>query len=129
MLEELREIKGLKETLFHLRLNQAKQCRSKPWDMDQLDTVLLSLKTTKARDPLGMVNDLFKDGVLGLDLKESLLQLLNLVKQNLLIPEFVQWANITSLYKGKGDKLDLSNDRGIFLVTIFRSILMKLIYT
>ena len=37
-------------------------------------------------------------------------------------------ANITSLYKGKGDKLDLNNDRGIFLVTVFRSILMKMIY-
>ena len=40
----------------------------------------------------------------------------------------MRWANITSLYKGKGDKLDLNNDRGIFLVTVFRSILMKLIY-
>ena len=45
-----------------------------------------------------------------------------------MLPEFVQWANITSLYKGKGDRLDLENVRGIFLVTLFRCMLMKLIY-
>ena len=32
------------------------------------------------------------------------------------------------LPKGKGGKSNLDNDRGIFLVTIFRSILMRLIY-
>ena len=44
------------------------------------------------------------------------------------MPEFIEWADITSLYKGKGDKLDLANERGIFIVSIFRGILMKLIY-
>ena len=37
-------------------------------------------------------------------------------------------ADVTTIYKGKGEKSDLNNDRGIFLITIFRSILMKLIY-
>ena len=40
------------------------------------------------------------------------------------IPEFIQNADITTIYKGKGEKNDLENDRGIFLV----SILMRLIY-
>ena len=34
----------------------------------------------------------------------------------------------TTIYKGKGDKFDLVNERGIFLVTVLRSSLMKLIY-
>ena len=93
-----------------------------------MDKVRKSFKTKKARDPLGLVNDLFKPGVIGLDLKESLLQFFNLIKETGTMPDFVQWANITSLFKGKGDRLDLANDRGIFLVTVFRSILMKLIY-
>ena len=59
MLEDLKEIKELKETLFKLRINLAKKTRSKPWDMEQLDKVPVSLKITKARQPLGMVNDLF----------------------------------------------------------------------
>ena len=54
--------------------------------------------------------------------------LLNEIRNNCHIPEFVQWANITSLYKGKGEKLDLENERGIFIVTVLRSILMRLIY-
>ena len=37
-------------------------------------------------------------------------------------------ADITTLYKGKGSKSELNNERGIFIVSIFRSLLMKLIY-
>ena len=44
------------------------------------------------------------------------------------IPEFIMNADVTTIYKGKGEKCNLDNDRGIFLVTIFRSILMRLIY-
>ena len=40
----------------------------------------------------------------------------------------MQYADIISIYKGKGDKLDLSNDRGIFIVNVFRSIIMKMVY-
>ena len=61
-------------------------------------------------------------------MKQSLLTLLNLIRETSIFPDFAQWANISSIYKGKGDKLDLTNDRGIFLVTIIRSILMKMIY-
>ena len=54
--------------------------------------------------------------------------LLNGIKEKHLIPEFVEMADVATVYKGKGKKCDLKNDRGIFLVTIFRSILMHLIY-
>ena len=37
-------------------------------------------------------------------------------------------ADIATIYKGKGEKCKLDNDRGIFIVTILRTILMKLIY-
>ena len=37
-------------------------------------------------------------------------------------------VNIVSIYKGKGEKADLQNDRGIFTVNLFRTILMKLVY-
>ena len=38
-------------------------------------------------------------------------------------------ANISAIYKGRGDLNDLESDRGIFLVTICRTIIMKMIYT
>jgi hypothetical protein len=44
------------------------------------------------------------------------------------ITDFVRLADVTTIYKGKGAKCELINDRGIFIVTILRSILMKLIY-
>ena len=43
-------------------------------------------------------------------------------------PEFMRKADVTTIYKGKGSKTDLNNDRGVFVVSVFRSLLMKLIY-
>ena len=121
-------LKQLKETLFELRLKLVKSRKSKPWSESDLDRVLKSLKKNKSCDPHGLINELFKPGTIGSDLKDSLISLLNGIKVNCQFPEFVQWANITSLYKGKGEKLDLDNERGIFIVSVFRSILMRLIY-
>ena len=75
-----------------------------------------------------MVNELFKPDVIGQDLFQSLLLLFNHIKETQNIPDFMELCNIVGIYKGKGDKMDLNNDRGIFIVNIFRSILMKLIY-
>ena len=36
--------------------------------------------------------------------------------------------NICAIYKGRGQTSDLESDRGIFLVSIFRTILMTMIY-
>ena len=64
----------------------------------------------------------------GKDLKESLLTLLNLIKRSQIYPSIFQKSTITSIWKGKGSKRDLENDRGIFNVAKVRSILDKLIY-
>ena len=37
-------------------------------------------------------------------------------------------ADIVAIYKGKGSKNYISNERRIFIVSTFRSILMKLLY-
>ena len=126
--EDFKDIKFLKEQLFQMRLSLAKKTKSENWSLKQLEKVLSSLKCNKARDPHGVINELFRPDVIGQDLKLSLLQLLNGIKDNCFIPDFMEWANIASVYKGKGDKLDLNNDRGIFLVTVFRGILMRMIY-
>ena len=44
------------------------------------------------------------------------------------IPQFLQLTNISSIFKNKGSKLDLSNDRGVFNVMTVRSIIDNLIY-
>ena len=71
---------------------------------------------------------LFKPGVLGQDLAIGLLDLINGIKINLFVPSPMQLANITSIYKNKGSRQDLQNDRGIFILSVIRKIVDKMIY-
>ena len=101
---------------------------SKPWMMNDLEKVLKSLKKNKCRDPNGLVNEIFFTNTAGAHLKASMLNLFNEIKKNQIIPQFMKIANIASIYKGKGSMSDLKNERGIFLVSIYRAIIMKLLY-
>ena len=65
--------------------------------------------------------------MIGTNLKESLLKLLNNIKETNDIPEFMKQASVTTIPK-KGSKLLLKNERGIFIVNSVRNILMKLIF-
>ena len=82
--EELQDLKKYKDDLFEARLENSKQNKSKPWKMVHLDAALKGLKNNKSRDPNGWVNEIFKDGALGYNLKLSILHMLN--KVNLLVP-------------------------------------------
>ena len=88
--KEYSQLKTFKETLFDLRLNLCKLRKSEPWTESNLNVVLKSLKKNKARDPHGLINDLFKPEVTGSDLSESLLSLMNGIKENCYLPEFIQ---------------------------------------
>jgi hypothetical protein len=124
---ELVEIENIKNDVFKAILNICKKKRSPLWTMEDLESVLSSLKKNKCRDPKGLVNELFSTDVAGKDLKKSMLILFNGIKQSDQIPDFMKIADITALYKGKGSKNDLKNERGIFVVSTYRSILMKLL--
>ena len=50
------------------------------------------------------------------------------MKTQLLIPEFITFTDITSIYKLKGEKCDLDNDRGIFGVSKVQSIIENLTF-
>jgi hypothetical protein len=41
----------------------------------------------------------------------------------------MQFVNIVCIYKGKGEKMDLQNDRGIFIVNVLKSIFMKMVWS
>ena len=90
---------------------------------NNLEAAMKELKIDKSRDPNGWLNELFKEGVAGNNLKICMLNLFNRIKF-----DFMRKADVTKIYKGKGEKCDLNNDGGIFIVSIFRSLLMKLIY-
>ena len=60
-----------------------------------------NLKFNKTRDPLGMINEIFKPGVIGQDLFSALVVLINEVKSENYMPHFMRLANITSILKKK----------------------------
>ena len=70
----------LKKLLFQLRLYLSKKNPSEPWTKDQLMTVLKSLKTGKSADALGFSNELFKPNIIGNDLLDSLVVIVNRAK-------------------------------------------------
>ena len=122
MKPELMDLYFLKTELWNIRNINLKNIRN------NLDEVLKSLKNNKSMDPLGMVNELFKEGCIGTNLKKALRRLFNGVKIQELIPILMDLSNITTIYKKKGSRFDLNNDGGIFTLTVMKKILDKLIY-
>ena len=125
---DLKDLENLKEELCKKRLELSKMFKSKAWDLKSLKKILSKLKNNKARDPHGLINDLFKPGVCGSDLEKSLLSMFMRIKEEIIFPEFMEFVNILGIYKGKGSKMDLKNDRGIFLVNTLKGILMKMVW-
>ena len=118
----------MKEELWSSRLVELMDRRTNDWSMIELEKVLKSLKSNKATDPILMINELFKEGYIGQDLQYALLLLCNGMKTNLYVPDFMMKQNISTIFKNKGSRLDLKNDRGIFILTSLRRILDNLIY-
>ena len=128
MKKNLEYMKIMKNKLFESRIELANENKTQPWKMIHLEAVLKALKKNKSRDPNGWVNELFQDGVIGDNLKISLLHIFNKIKEVNHIPDFVRMADVSTIYKGRGPKTELVNERGIFIVPILRNILMRLIY-
>ena len=120
--------KLFKEKTMNYKLYISDQNKSPPITMEELEYVLKVSKTGKARDPEGMVRELFRPNIIGTDLKKSLLQMLNRVKETGMFPNFMRRATIITIPKKTKSKLLLKNERGIFLVNIVRGIFMKILF-
>ena len=90
--------------------------------------MLSTLDVNKARDPLGYTNDILKPGVCGPDLLNAIIKLVNNTKNEMCTPRIMQLNNISTIYKNKGSRFDLVNDRGIFNMVTFRKIVDRLVY-
>ena len=89
--------------------------QSKPWLENDLEIALRDLKNNKSRDFEGYANEIFKNGIIGSDLKKYLLIMFNGLKKVKLIPEFMNYANVTTVPKS-GSRLEPKNERGILRV-------------
>ena len=124
---DFKNLEKRKKKLFEMKLKYASENKSKLWTKFDLERALRSLKVNRSRDPEGLVNEIFKKNVIGSDLETSLLLMFNKLKEQQLIPSFMNNANIMTVPKGSS-RLLLENERGIFRVPVIRSILMRLIY-
>ena len=128
MKKEYEDIFYLKNKLWNLRLEKCSEVKTENWSMKNLRAVLKGLKSNKARDPLGMANEIFKPNVIGEQLEFALLSLMNGTKSESFIPTIMRLADISSIWKRKASKKDLENDQGIFSHIRLRGILDKLIF-
>ena len=128
MKNDLNHIREAKEKLCNNIIKIAQRKKTPPWNMKDLDRVLKNLKKQKSRDPLGLANDIFRPEVAGDDLKRAILKLMNKIKQEQKYPKCLEVCNISSIWKKKASRQEFDSYRGIFRVTIFRSILDSLIY-
>ena len=124
---EMKSIMIEKQKIFNMKINLAINNKSPDWSLKELEQALDNLKNNKSRDCEGFSNEIFKQSVIGTNLKMSLLVMFNKMKENSLIPKFFNFANVTTVPK-KGSRLILANERGIFRVSVIRSILMNMIY-
>ena len=123
--EKYSHIYDLQQKLMRKRLILAQNRSTPDWSEDDIRKVLLSLKNGKARDPLGWCNEIFK--LCGEDMVRSLTMLFNRIKNETNIPDKMRYKNVTALYKGKGPRMLLDSDRGIFTSTVLNCILQKLL--
>ena len=125
---DLKELKRLKEDLCKKRLEVVQNVKSEPWTLEELEKVLNSLQKNKCRDPQGLINEVFKCASAGSDLKQSILHMLNKIKDTLVIPESMTNVNVVMIPKQRKQVLhDIVNQIGIFLLSVLRTILMKLL--
>ena len=92
----------MREELFDLRRAEVQETPKQPWTMKQLLKVIKSLKKGKSRDPLNLVNKIFRPEVAGTDLVLALLKIANKINEKQTFPDLLKYIVITSVYKGKG---------------------------
>ena len=124
----LLDIYFLKKELWNSRLKELKTKKTAPWNRIEVRKAIKSLKKNKTTDPNGIINEILMKECAGEDLEEALEILMVEIKNTFHLPEYMLKENITTIYKNKGSRLNMNNDRGIFLLTSLKKILDRLIY-
>ena len=78
---DFKDQKKLDKELVRLKINKARLNKSKPFEMSELEEALKNLNKGRARDPEGLCAELFQNNILGQSLKDSLLLVLNKIKE------------------------------------------------
>ena len=106
---DIAHILKVKDEIARKIINICRETKSLLWKMKDMEKILTSLKSNKSCDPHCFIYELFKPGVIATDLQISLLELFNRTKREMKIPEFMEYLNISSVYKNKNCKLDINS--------------------
>ena len=106
---------------------KGKNNKIKQISIHDLEKALSDLKINKSRDPDGYINELFKNNIIGQNLKLSVVMLFNCLIKEGKFNSFMRRSNITTIHK-KGSMLELRNSRGVSRVSVVRSIFMRILY-
>ena len=97
--DNLEKVKNDKEELCRKRLEKARNVKTQPWTMENLEVVLKYLKKNKSKDPFGYANELFDVEVAGEDLKHAILMLMNRIKSEQVYPKVLEACDITPIFR------------------------------
>ena len=92
MKEDMKHLKTTKEKILKMKMILASCNETPEWTPKDLDNALAKLKNNKSRDFEGFCNEIFKENVIGTDLKKSLLLMFNKLKNHNQIPKFFKQA-------------------------------------
>ena len=123
----LNHLKLMRKNVITLKMRRALGTKSQQYTMPEFDNK--DLKTGKARDPNGLSRDILRPAIIGANLKVSLLYLCNLIKESGSFPSFIKEATIATIpINGTLSQAYLSDERGIFLVSVLRNIFMRMAF-
>ena len=108
----------MKTELWNVRYRHLLSKKTEEWSINNVIKAVKDLKSNKTRDPFGIYNETFKDCAEEGDLMRALEKLVNGIKTWQYLPKHMSYGNITSIYKNKGSRRNLENDRGIFILNI-----------
>ena len=83
---EFGDILKLKTVLLHERFERIRLKKTKPWMLADIGKATKALKINKTSEPTGFINELFHQNIMGADLKQSLVFLMNGIKEHLELP-------------------------------------------
>ena len=111
------------ERLCQLLLSQEDE-HEPTFSPEELENVRKHLKKGKSPGRDGLPPDIFIHG--GEKLQQLVMNMLNFIKQNKGVPKQWSQVQITTIYKNKGKKKQLVNQRGIFLKQVLSKMYGKL---
>ena len=97
------------------------------FSMKELKDIIERLESKKCPGPDGIGNEIFK--AMGKNLIENILNMLNYFWMNEKLPRKLLELDVKSMYKGKGKRSDLGNQRGVFMANTVMKIYEKMIYS